>query len=101
MGTMALAMAMLVLGAAGSLVTHHRARNAVDLAALAAAAVTAEGEAACGEAAWLLEQQGARLVDCRIEGLDVVLSAEVPFASGLGAARASARAGPTLRAPSG
>ena len=75
-------------------VARHRARNAADLAALAAAARVWEGEqAACARAEQLSSRNGARLQSCWLDGLDVVVTVEVA-AAGIGTAQASAQAGP-------
>jgi secretion/DNA translocation related TadE-like protein len=74
---------------ASAVVARHRAQAAADLGALAGAARVADGEAtACDRAAELVRANGAHLVGCRVDGLDVVVTVEV------GRARASARAGP-------
>ncbi|HEY7222311.1 MAG TPA: Rv3654c family TadE-like protein [Micromonosporaceae bacterium] len=74
-----------------------RAQVAADLAALGAALRAWDGEpAACARADELSELNGAHLVGCRLDGLDVIVTVEVlgPGLAGLGTARASARAGP-------
>jgi secretion/DNA translocation related TadE-like protein len=89
------AVAMALAGAAA--VARHRAQAAADLAALAGALRASEGEAAaCQRAADVSTRNGARLVDCRLEGLDVVVAVEVAPAllSGVGVAHGAARAGP-------
>jgi secretion/DNA translocation related TadE-like protein len=89
---MLVAAAFVTVGAAT--VARHRARNAADLAALGAAALVWEGErSVCARAAELSRQNGAQLMACQLDGLDVVVSVEVR-AAGIGAATASARAGP-------
>jgi len=86
-----------VLGQA--VVARHRAAAAADLAALAAADVLvgrAAGDA-CGAAGRVAGRGGARLVSCRPAGEEVVVEVAVDVAgvlSGLGPARAAARAGP-------
>jgi secretion/DNA translocation related TadE-like protein len=90
-----LAAAVAVAGAA--VVARHRAQSAADLAALAAALVALDGEqAACARAEQVTSRNGARLVACRLEGLDVVVTVEVSAGLGdrAGPAEASARAGP-------
>ena len=77
----------------GAVVARHRAQAAADLAALAAAGVLPAGaQAACARAGDIAGAMGASITDCRIDGLDVVVSAQVTVA--LGAARGAARAGP-------
>lgn len=88
--------AVTLILAAGLTLAQHRAQAAADLAALTGAAVAWDGQtAACDRAAAVSARAGARLVACRLEGLDVIVTVEVP--AGLGARRsaeASARAGP-------
>jgi secretion/DNA translocation related TadE-like protein len=88
--------------AAAATVTRHRARNAADLAALAAAAQAWEGEqAACATAEELSRRNGAILRSCRLVGLDVLVTVEVRLSALAGAAQASARAGPVSRPADG
>jgi secretion/DNA translocation related TadE-like protein len=78
---------------ASAVVARHRAQAAADLGALAGAAHAGRGEAAaCARAAELVRANRARPVGCHLDGLDLVITAEV------GPARAQARAGP-VRAP--
>ena len=79
----------------GAVVARHRAQAAADLAALAAAgALPAGGQAACARAGDIAAAMGASITDCRIDGLDVVIDAQITV--GVGAARAVARAGPAM-----
>jgi secretion/DNA translocation related TadE-like protein len=79
---------------ASAVVARHRAQAAADLGALAGASRAAQGEAvACARAAELVRANRARLVGCRLDGLDLVVTAEV------GLARATARAGPVRASP--
>jgi len=91
-------LAAAALAAVGSAtVARHRAQAAADLTALAAAQRAVEGEtAACTRAAEVSALNGARLVACRLDGLDMIVTVDVVPAGGAawGAARASARAGP-------
>ena len=98
-----LAAGLLVLAAAvpaaltgAATVARHRAQAAADFAALAAAVTALEGTgAACTRADTIATANGARLVACRLVGLDAVVTVVVAPAGGLpGAAQASARAGP-------
>ncbi len=87
------------VAAAGSvLVAKHRAQAAADLGALAGAVHAAEGpEVACAWARQIVEGNGASLVECRVDGLDVVVGVDVEPAGvgrAIGPARARARAGP-------
>jgi secretion/DNA translocation related TadE-like protein len=77
-----------------AVVARHRAQAAADLAALAAAARLPSGAAAaCARATALAQVMRVADVGCAVEGLDVVVTAQVAVAFG-GAARAAARAGP-------
>jgi secretion/DNA translocation related TadE-like protein len=87
---------VIAIGAAAS--TRHRASGAADLAALAAAAHTTEGEErACARAGWVAQRMRTRLTACRLRGWDaeVEITAEPPnLLLGFGSASAHARAGP-------
>ncbi|WP_107079466.1 Rv3654c family TadE-like protein [Micromonospora sp. MH33] len=76
----------------------HQARNAADFAALGGAGRAIEGAGeACGRAAALAAANGGRLTACRLDGVDVVVTAEVRVAPlpGLArTARVTSRAGP-------
>jgi secretion/DNA translocation related TadE-like protein len=92
------------VAAAGSvLVARHRAQAAADLGALAGAVRASEGpDAACAQARQIIEANGASLVECQVDGLDVVVGVEVAPAGvgrAIGPARARARAGPARAAP--
>jgi secretion/DNA translocation related TadE-like protein len=92
------------VAAAGSvLVAKHRAQTAADLGALAGAVRAAEGpDVACARARQIIEGNGASLVECRVDGLDVVIGVDVEPAGvgrAIGPARARARAGPARAAP--
>jgi len=81
----------LALGQA--VVVRHRAADAADLAALAAAGHWAEGRAeACAHADRVARAQGARLVRCTLEG--TVSDVTAAWAQGPLSAQARARAGP-------
>ncbi|GAA1802872.1 flp pilus-assembly TadE/G-like family protein [Planosporangium flavigriseum] len=87
------------VAAAGSvLVARHRAQAAADLGALAGAVRAGEGvSVACERAGQIVAANGARLVECRLDGLDMVIGvAADPVSLGQvgGPARAWARAGP-------
>lgn len=81
-----------------AVIARHRAQAAADLAALAAAArLPAGAAAACGQAVQVMRRMAARPAECRVDGLDVVVSVEVPVmftGRWIGPARAAARAGP-------
>ena len=95
---LALASAAVAIAMAGAgTLARHRAQAAADLAALAGALRTFEGEqAACQRAAEISARNGARLVSCHLDGLDVVVAVEVAPVrlAGIGVAGAAARAGP-------
>jgi secretion/DNA translocation related TadE-like protein len=82
--------------AGSAVVTHRRAQAAADLAALAAAQALQDTGAGCAAAAATAVANGARLEDCRVVGLDAVVTvrAEGPALLGAVALRARARAGP-------
>jgi secretion/DNA translocation related TadE-like protein len=90
-----MAQAFVMIGSAT--VARHRAQAAADFAALAAALKVLDGEsAACARAGEVSARNGARLVACRLDGFDVIVTVEVAAAGTPlgGAARRSARAGP-------
>ncbi|GAA1914021.1 hypothetical protein GCM10009737_14180 [Nocardioides lentus] len=98
----ALLAVLLLVGAALGVVAamvadHRRAQAAADLAALAAATVLQRGEDACGTAARVAADNGARLVACTVEQHDVLVTAEVTGPRWLGQTGdlvGRARAGP-------
>ena len=85
--------------AGAAIVARHRAQSAADLAALAAAVHVADGpDPACGHARRIASANAARLVSCRVEGSDVIVTTEVTpagVAALAGVARGQARAGPS------
>ena len=88
-------LAAVVAMAGGVAVARHRAQTAADFGALAGAINAVEGEgSACAEAGRLVTANGAQLVACHLDGLDVTVTASVLAPYGWGRARASARAGP-------
>jgi secretion/DNA translocation related TadE-like protein len=101
-----LGLVLLAAGLAGSAVgsahvTRQQAQVAADLGALAGAVRAVEGrQVACGRAELVVSRNGGRLVACDLDGLDLIVTAQVPSraggtagSSGL-AATAVARAGP-------
>jgi secretion/DNA translocation related TadE-like protein len=84
----------------GSVVlARHRAQAAADLAALAGAARLPVGPAAaCARARVVAREMRVTGIECQVDGLDVIVTAQVPVAF-VGAARAFARAGPSDTAP--
>jgi len=75
-------------------VARHRVQAAADLAALAAAARLPSGAAAaCARATAVAHEMRVDDTQCGVDGLDVVVTAQVAVAFA-GVARAAARAGP-------
>ena len=101
--------AVAVIGYGTAVAARHRAATAADLAALAGAASATNSSspsrpaaAPCDTAASVAAANGARLLDCGVEGFTVTVVAAVPLprlaqlvrAGSAGWAQASARAGP-------
>jgi secretion/DNA translocation related TadE-like protein len=100
---LAIGLVLVMAGAAGAAigaarVGRHQARLAADAGALAGAVRAVEGRrAACDRAAQLVAANGGRLVECLVQGLDIVVRAEVTVTPLPGLVRqvtAAARAGP-------
>ncbi|BCJ43911.1 hypothetical protein GCM10010168_67140 [Actinoplanes ianthinogenes] len=97
---LAVGLALILAGLAGAMVAsarlaRHTARNAADLAALAAAGRTIEGAGpACAAAGRYAAANGARVTSCEVTGLEVVVRTEVTVRSLPVTATAAARAGP-------
>ncbi|MGS2615659.1 Rv3654c family TadE-like protein [Micromonospora sp. LZ34] len=100
---LAVGLVFVVVGLFGAAVASARAarqqaRVAADFAALAGAGRVLDGHpTACGRATEIAAANGGRLVGCRLDGLDVLVTAEVTVAPLPGLTRvatASARAGP-------
>lgn len=100
---LAVGLVLVVVGVFGATVgaarmARQQAAVAADLGALAGAARTLDGEpVACATATDLAARNGGRLVACRLDGLDVVVTAEVavsPLPGLTRVATATARAGP-------
>lgn len=75
----------------------HVAASAADLGALAGVGATRAGADACGAVAATVAAGGADLVECRVDGADVVVTAAVRTQPVLGLwwrPESSARAGP-------
>lgn len=93
-----LAVGLVGVDLASSVRARHVAESAADLAALAAAGRSVEGDgAACGAARALAERSGTRISACRLEGWDALVEVEVDRAwtmLGHEPGRARARAGP-------
>jgi secretion/DNA translocation related TadE-like protein len=78
MGAVVVAVGLAAALAAAAATARHRAQAAADLGALAGARYAADGEElACTRAAAIVAANGARLAGCRLDGLDVVVTAEV------------------------
>lgn len=69
--------ALALAGVGGVLVAHRQAQAAADLAALAGAGALQDGEDACSVATAIAARNGASLVECREEGIEVVVTARV------------------------
>ncbi|MFG2099543.1 helicase [Micromonospora sp. S4605] len=100
---LAVGLVFVVVGLFGAAVASARAarqqaRVAADFAALGGAGRALDGaEVACGRATEIAAANGGRLVSCRLDGLDVLVTAQVTVAPLPGltrVARVSARAGP-------
>ncbi|MGK5680379.1 Rv3654c family TadE-like protein [Actinoplanes sp. URMC 104] len=102
-GLFLVAAGMAAAGVGAARVGRHAARTAADLGALAGAAKAIHGpEVACGRAERFVVANGGRMASCVVEGLDVVVRAEVTVRAlpGLDArAVATARAGPIYALP--
>lgn len=93
-----LVVAGLVLSLGAAVVTRHRAADAADLAALAAAGSADRGAvAACERAQAVTARMAVRLVSCRLDGWDALIEVVAAVPGGLGDAPAHARAGPVPR----
>ncbi|MEU8425295.1 Rv3654c family TadE-like protein [Micromonospora sp. NPDC048835] len=83
---------------AGAAMAAQRAAVAADLGALAGAVKALDGEvAACAFAGDIVVRNGARLIGCRLDGLDLLVTVEVtvsPLPGLTRAAASTARAGP-------
>lgn len=90
--------AVLCLQAAIVIGLRQRAATAADLAALAASRASVEGDDPCAVAADIAEQNGGRVIDCRLDAdvATVVVRAEGHrWSIGRWAAEQKARAAPT------
>lgn len=93
-----LAVAGLVFALGAVVVTRHRAGDAADLAALAAAGRADQGtERACAQARSVVERMSVRLASCRFDQWDALVEVQVDAPGGLGVLSAHARAGPVAR----
>jgi secretion/DNA translocation related TadE-like protein len=84
-----------VMTVGGAILARHRAQAAADFGALAGAVRATGGSAvACSRARELVVANGARMVSCEVDGLDVIIHTELDARGGFGTARGAARAGP-------
>ncbi|MFI6134144.1 Rv3654c family TadE-like protein [Micromonospora sp. NPDC051141] len=76
----------------------HQARMAADFGALAGASRVLDGaDAACGAAGALVSANAGRMTGCRVDGLDLIVTAQVrvaPLPGLIRVATATSRAGP-------
>ena len=87
-------------GVGSARVGRHQARTAADLVALAGAAKTIFGaEVACARAGQFVAANRGRMSSCVVEGLDIVVRAEVDVPVLGRRAVATARAGPVYALP--
>jgi secretion/DNA translocation related TadE-like protein len=97
-GLLIVVVALASAAAGAAAVARHRAQSAADLGALAGAIRVIDGPVtACVQARTIATANGARLVACRLDGFDVIVTVEVVpsgVAAVAGVATASARAGP-------
>lgn len=100
---LAVGLVLVAAGLAGAAVgaarvARHEAHVAADFGALAGAARILDGpQAACAQAATIVLANEGRLATCTVDGLDVIVTAEVtvePLPGLTRVARVSARAGP-------
>jgi secretion/DNA translocation related TadE-like protein len=100
---LAIGLVVVAAGAGGAAigaarVGRHQARVAADLGALAGAGQAIYGEqVACARAARYVAANRGRMTSCRVDGLEVVVRAEVtvrPLPGLVRSAEAAARAGP-------
>lgn len=99
---LAVGLVFVLVGAFGAAVgaarcARHEARNAADFGALAGAVQVLDGAAACARAADLVSANGGRMTGCRVDGLDLIVTARVRVAPLPGMTRdatATSRAGP-------
>jgi len=97
-GLVLVSFAIVVVLTGSATIARHRAQTAADLGALAGAVdVAIDPGGACPAAAAVVGDNGATMVGCRVDGLDIVVKASVDVAGappGIGPAIAVARAGP-------
>lgn len=94
---MLLMVGLAVTGVTAVVVAHRGAQSAADLAALAGSQAEVTGADACAAAQAIAQRNGARLIDCVLQGSDVVVRVGRTVRPGFGLSfdlAASARAGP-------
>ncbi len=92
------AIALVTVGAAR--VARHQAKVAADFGALAGGPHAVEGQvAACAVASRYVEANHARLTECAVDGLEIVVRAEVRLRVYPASAEAASRAGPVAAVP--
>jgi secretion/DNA translocation related TadE-like protein len=102
-----LAVGLVLIGVALTLVTvgaarvaRHQARVAADFGALAGGPHAIEGQAAaCAVASRFVEANHARMLECAVDGLEIVVRAEVVLLVYPASAEAASRAGPVTAVP--
>jgi secretion/DNA translocation related TadE-like protein len=92
------ALALATVGAAR--VARHQAKVAADFGALAGGPHAIEGRAAaCAVASRYVEANHARMMECAVDGLEIVVRAEVRLRIYPASAEAASRAGPVTAVP--
>jgi secretion/DNA translocation related TadE-like protein len=98
LGVAVVAMAAFGASVGAAIVARHQAQTAADLGALSAAVHAVEGStAACGHATRVVSANHAQMVQCRVVGLEAVVSVRrraAGLAAALPHALARSRAGP-------
>lgn len=72
-----LSLCLVVIGVAGQVEAHHRARVAADLAAVAGAFAIYRGEDGCVAATQVAGHNGASISTCRVAGADLTVTVDV------------------------
>ncbi|WP_433793079.1 Rv3654c family TadE-like protein [Actinoplanes sp. CA-252034] len=99
-GLVLIGVALVVVAGGAARVARHQAKGAADFGALAGGPHAIEGQdAACAVAARYVEANHARMVGCAVEGLEIVVHAEVRLTFYPASARAASRAGPVTALP--
>lgn len=98
LGVAVVAVAVFGASIGAAIIARHQAQTAADLGALSAAVHAVEGAtAACGHATRVVSANHARMVECRVVGLEAVVSVRrraAGLAAALPHALARSRAGP-------